>query len=802
MTILERTAKERAKYQTIRSRSLGSLVNDPDLNLEHLIQTTEDGEWVQELGSQAMLMLQTYSIIRTRKDNILSMHDLVHEWIAQKLDDKTSGQMAQVARTVLIESVSISTQSTERIILQQMLSPHFQLCVKIPGAGHPLAEALPEDARRLGIPVPSANPDEPARARHSVAGTGESTVDPVALGRGLEDFSEDMYGCYLLWKLGWFYKSQKMFPEAEKCLQKSVDTHKLEYGSNDDSVTDALQTLAELYHEMGRLGDAEGLCMEALDRIDWRFEEYREDDWILVKRRETPAEAMTRVLVDDETRLELKSRATVSREITTIKAQVKLSEVLIDEGRWGPAKSFLRNALETAETYEFSSHILEVRDRLQAASKKGGDMDYWNNRVNAENALTGEDLEEATKSEHHCRIMRYWADCVYHQGEELGVMHTACKVYKALLPRYARYYDRSDRNILYTMRQIVRCLLFSKDRRYEEAINLASDCLSRARHTYGEYHPETVQALETHGLALLWSTSDMKGAGLRYHKDALERALVCLGPGHFITKRISNRVDQLGNPRPSQTGSQNSQLSGPTPPFLQHLEGAFATIFDEDDRPKSHEEIIDRLSAKLGPRHSIVKQLEEEWGESLEHDKARRLRSKIGEIEGPEVSLRARNMEQLPFSGLDRIDEGWERPPATADKKRVNAPEAQNTEQFPRRSARIDKDGVMLPEKKQQNTLRSRRQRSQRRRPRFVDEPGEGSSKPKHKKWEQSFEAMVTIQQLARIDEDWQGENLRVPDTDQQYCHGEDSAGDVGQDVEMLSKAEGKRPRYPIAQPL
>ncbi len=214
-------AEERASIRADSVYPFCDLVDDSFMDPSFLLTVTvPDGGWNPTPFRLGVQMLEQFSLIKLSSTrNTLSMHVLVQAWAQEKMVESTRCQQALVARIVLIESVKLGADKFEQA-WSRALTPHIDACM-----------------------------------------SHEAT-----------SITDDAYQAALNFKLGWFYKHQKQFPDAVEYLTNAVRLWKLETGPESGSTTLGLSVLGQVYHEMGRIGDAKLIYFETLSRLSLRLD--------------------------------------------------------------------------------------------------------------------------------------------------------------------------------------------------------------------------------------------------------------------------------------------------------------------------------------------------------------------------------------------------------------------------------------------------------------------------------------------------------------------------------------------------
>ncbi|KAK3372475.1 hypothetical protein B0H63DRAFT_401255, partial [Podospora didyma] len=172
---------------------------------------------------EAVRLLEKYSLLKkasTASESLVTMHVLVHDWIRSRMDPKRERERALIALVTVLESIPISRSD---VLHGSTLDTYF------------LQTVLP----------------------HALE---------VQKHYRIEDIRDEEYVGRLHLKFGYLLRSEKKFGRAEEEYLKAIRILKYELGGYHGHVAFCLRHLAELYLEMGRLGEAELAALEALDR--------------------------------------------------------------------------------------------------------------------------------------------------------------------------------------------------------------------------------------------------------------------------------------------------------------------------------------------------------------------------------------------------------------------------------------------------------------------------------------------------------------------------------------------------------
>jgi len=542
VSIFQNAAQERRRYNADNAYSF----RDIDEDLEGLVSAKEDGSWNSNNFYVGLACLRRFSFVTVNtRDMTISMHVLVQQWARRRLvKQHKDSQWRLIARILLIESI-IPSQKMDDQRFARMQRQHLDAC-----------------SAALFAPL---------------------------------DF--EPYEAHLWFKLGWCEMMAKAFEKAEADLGKAVYMYRMLYGSDDMKTLEILTCLAQLYHEMGRLGDSELAYWEVIERLETRHDDRRLRVQAVLRRRElktrvsTPgslsrrvstkpstgvsrsfaARQLNRQIPDSDQLLRHLQKAPPKREevempdaagmstdslawpeVTLLDPSApeledlihvvyaELSYVLLDQGRHSNGKRMLLTMVERLEqspnVEKTDPVLLRHRYHLQRLTDPKNVV-YWEEQWEYVLALSGEERDEFWGSQCSYLLTLGAADA-YFQNERwveasLYADTAGLQVWKI--------YGSSDRRMLDVLRLQVQIQIGAGE--FDKAIQTSRKCVWQAELTYGKVHKETVLALEKLSTAIFYQRLDFDDEGFAILKDALERAKTGLGATHSTTRRIQGALD-------------------------------------------------------------------------------------------------------------------------------------------------------------------------------------------------------------------------------------------------------------------
>ncbi|KAH6619706.1 hypothetical protein B0J18DRAFT_482331 [Chaetomium sp. MPI-SDFR-AT-0129] len=539
---LTRVAKERATQKTNLIVPLRDLVRPPDRDLDRLFMLKEDGEWNPHYFGVGINVLEAFSLIKTNAQNgTISMHVLIHDWAQDRLDAEMYRQYDNLTRTILTESILISQNWTDSFFVLA-LKPH---------------------------------------------------LDP-ALKRGPPWSSHENHQGWLYLRVGWYHFLAKDFKAAEKAFLDALSICKVQTRLDVGDLFQTLHNLGLLYHEVGRLAEAELVFCELIDRVQGRIKDY---EALLIERRgeaderaeqerttqewskkqrlgrtyreslDAPAKGLGKVAAEALPGIILRrslprilprrhNGTNISRprgprpgdpdikkleedfqhlQLRRIELHAELARVCVSQDRIGQAKSLFTQSLQFFKEDGYLSHESPWIMRLEHDMKSftnPADLPYWQGRLDLASDLADTGFRDFPQHGGYWELVAAYANCLMKND----MWDIALEYYEKMRVHFVMARGPNDWKVLGFMRQLVDCYVHGEGR--GPAVEIARDCVDRAEKTYGENHHETVLSMEKLCDALRFETLDADDEVTGILQCALVRSEIALGANHQTTKRI------------------------------------------------------------------------------------------------------------------------------------------------------------------------------------------------------------------------------------------------------------------------
>ncbi|GAB1310986.1 Calcium-independent phospholipase A2-gamma [Madurella fahalii] len=611
VAIISRAAKAYHDSGADTYSPMSRLVRPRDTDLGRMLQIKADGHWDSHWFGVGLNILRSFSLVKVDySTETISMHVLVHTWARRRMESEMSRQWALVARVLLIESIDHrSSAQSFNLEFARKLRPHFDVCLK---------------SEMAQIPF-------------------------------------EQYEAYLLEKLAFFHAAEHQFVDAKECLSKALRIVKLECAYPGWAVIRYLLRLGRLNHEMGCLGEAELMFLDAIDRLHDLHDASRGDKELqpmhgfsmaLAERilkslaRTLPEHAshgLFKFLPDGSVKRIPKGKEPAPREPSLSEpeeveaeninilinfAHADLAKVYMDQDRYGMGLRMLRKAVGNLEQHldKWNPELL----RLQIDARMETDFanyQFWHGFVQEVDsyAVATEDLDLLQSEALRSMLVAHAYSIVRHREESWS---TALNILNDLYPGLVKVYGIYHRIVLRTMRYQVHCLITGEQ--YDRAAELARLCLERAKKGYGKFHMETIMAYDELSRAIFFHKMEVDKENCMILEEAYENASIGLGRTHSTTKRIQGRLEkykrsmEMSESGKGDTEDDTADLNSYWQGMKTKLESmraeygpnhvavrAYAIVVG-DHPPRSKEEHLERVRIALGPHNSLTKKLERE----------------------------------------------------------------------------------------------------------------------------------------------------------------------------------------------
>ncbi|KAK0729271.1 hypothetical protein B0T21DRAFT_452709 [Apiosordaria backusii] len=588
-----RAVNERRAWNADVAFPFERITTDPERNLDNLFWMQEDGKCNLVWFSGARL-LEQFSLVKVDAMHQTSMHILVHTWARRRMDRTTYLQQSLAAKILLFESIIPSFKVIDRRHLQSIRT-HLEAC-----------------RNRSNVP-----------------------------------FKYDPYDGHLSFKLGWSYKAEKDFQNAERYFQRSLEICKFEYGNEHWITINCMSTLGMLYHEMCRLGDAEEMFLLAIERLRWRI---NESQWVLDKLEQDQAKSShrkqhipirlplrlkptmagpdgTSVGKDGEPELRLDTSGTAGKKMsvdgiindiyelegTHDLLHAYLAKVYIEQGRHGLGKKLFLQATKYIEEKLDEDDPEMMALKTEALYLSGNsDYEFWTDRLNY--MMDQWENTDAWQYENMYRFLEIF-------GEVALENHHHDAAYIAYLRAFTEYesmYGLYDRRVIAVLKRLATCQVYRGN--LDSAITFSNVCTRRARKTFGEYHADTIEAYLTTSIIMSIRNSESTEESRSYVEAALHRAEVFYGRDHSKTKKIRQRLEEEkrraeddpyeGKPieeihqSMKEDLKEMAELAGPDCPLVKRLEALVGGT--DGDAPTTIAELYKRVEDTYGETDKVT----------------------------------------------------------------------------------------------------------------------------------------------------------------------------------------------------
>ncbi|KAK4188534.1 hypothetical protein QBC35DRAFT_193056 [Podospora australis] len=636
--------QERHKHAWDLRFPLSNVTTDPERNPDDLFWIQDDdGKCNMGWFLAGLRLLQKFSLVRLDRDDHISMHILVHTWARHRMDEKTSLQQCLAARILLDECIVPSFKTIDKLHLRALL-PHREACFSCRSA----------------------------------------------------ELEHDVYEARLSYKRAWIYVAEHRFGDAEVLLrEKCLHVFRLEYGNEHWITIDCMLFLAMVYHEMWRLGDAELMYLEAVDRkfqnisdilfekhgieLSWdgnlypdRALERLSTRWIFQQLHSAPTtikkppstKAMETVSVKPSTPPVTGDMvATETDDTTTLPAELldlmshgnmlhtQLARVYMDQGLRRLGKSMLSDAVKNLEEYvdPESPELLCLQDEVKDLAGQS-DMEYWDQRM--ESIVYPEPSDDPNKSptvadvwqyENTFRLFElYGAAALVNKHFDLGF-----EALELALKQYELMYDRRDRRCLGVLRNMAYCEVCRN--KPDSAVKLGRICLERSRMGYGTRHPETVLSLRRLAFCIFIRDSEHSEESVALLKEAVGIATWVYGQHHWKTDEIRAQLElareNLQWTINLKTGAGELAVGG------KHSHRTLPQLHEE------MEETLNRMMARAGEDSPLMQRYKQMLGDGKPANTLEELHRRLDKTFGSDNTLNQHIKQKMEKKALSTVQE-------------------------------------------------------------------------------------------------------------------------------------------------
>ena len=283
-----------------------------------------------------------------------------------------------------------------------------------------------------------------------------------------------------------------------------------------------------------------------------------------------------------------------------------LAGVYIDQDNFNLGQRWLLKAIQYLENSEEDTHPQLAELIIKAKSLTDpANMEYWGKLIDQWRGIAQDN--EGTDLEYDALGILGMLFCAY--GNCLlknGMWEIAYWFYyQAYTGQYKLLYSPYDQQCLEILRRMVACLV--EGDRCDEGVKLARKCVRRAKKAYGEWHKETVLALEKLGEALFFQAFEGTEESLKVLEDAMVKAKSVLGPCHSTTSMIRNTLEMQKRLLPDSNSLSSPELNDQI--FVKPFDIALVHLWEV------HKADLEHFREKYGPYHIITRRYRRFVGE-------------------------------------------------------------------------------------------------------------------------------------------------------------------------------------------
>ncbi|KAI4161334.1 MAG: hypothetical protein LQ342_005001 [Letrouitia transgressa] len=241
----------RAWYTLRNHRQSGWILS----HLPEIVLRLSNQEWDTDTLRAAVLVLLSFSLINRDKDNLISMHPLVHAWVRDRLDpsDEETGWIQTISMTAL--SIPRTYQIAD-FRFRYALVPHIDTCLGFRNEGILYLEDIGVDCQRMANNFAFVY-SEVGRFQEVVQ-LMERVVEVYkrTLGEENPNTLRSMYNLANSYR-----KAGRQ--EALQLTERIVEVYKRTIGEEHPDTLRSIQSLSVIYSEAGRLQEA----LQLIERV-------------------------------------------------------------------------------------------------------------------------------------------------------------------------------------------------------------------------------------------------------------------------------------------------------------------------------------------------------------------------------------------------------------------------------------------------------------------------------------------------------------------------------------------------------
>lgn len=433
-----------------------------------------DSVWVSEPFIFGVMLLEKFSLAKrdiTGQD--ISMHVLVHSWARDSIDKRDQLYRARCARAILFESIPRSSKP-EDVRFRRRIAPHVYACLE-----------------------------------HA----------------DVQDEHDGISAEYKT-KLGLIYQRNKEFDKAEAALQAAVNLMAHHGGRESEDTLCVMKILAKFYQDMGRLGEAELILLEIIERWQGKIKDLELSLESRELRNSSHSTGRTDSKRDKEANDKRKLDAQDSENIKNLQLKIAschfdLSTLYTAQNTWDRAELALLQCLEIRGEFapdkpelcaSANRSLKGLREFLAGSVKPPVSVDEAERLLKAAIEKHGEHHGGTLRARHN----------VVRAELAAGNLPNASKLALDYFHRCQVEYGDDDRKTLQALFQIGE--VYSAEEQHIVAEHYYRETLGLFRREYGEFDKDTLKCLlplagsialqgrYDEGLAIIKSTIEIENA--------------------------------------------------------------------------------------------------------------------------------------------------------------------------------------------------------------------------------------------------------------------------------------------------
>jgi tetratricopeptide (TPR) repeat protein len=457
----------------------------------HVLSRQSSPDWDSYIFGKAISVLTSFSLISRDRNNLISIHPLVHSWARDRMTPSDEERFWRLTVSTLAASITFRYESSD-YRFRRSLVPHLNACNRVFAGGilricDEAEECLVILEKLALVYRESGQWSEALRLTEQVVEARRRTLG--------EEHPETLRSMH---NLAIRFSEAGRRPEALRLAEQVVEAHRRTLGEEHPDTVYSMHSLAIYFSKAGRrpealrlteqvveahrrtLGEEHPETLRSMHNLAARFSEAGRRPEAL-RLAEQVVEARRRMLGEEhpDTLRSMHSLAIRFSEAGRGPEALRLTEQVVEAHR--------RTLGEEHPDTLYSMHNLAIH--FSEAGRGPEALRLAEQVVEACRRTLGEEHPDTLRSMHSLSI----------RFSEAGRGPEALRLAEQVVEASRRTLGEEHPETLYSMHNLA--IRFSEAGRGPEALRLAEQVVEARRRTLGEKHPDTVSSI--HNLALL-----------------------------------------------------------------------------------------------------------------------------------------------------------------------------------------------------------------------------------------------------------------------------------------------------------